>query len=71
MKIIEVVCTGKKVCIPIDQIRGVTEFIGKEVRGYSDEYNSFICTGCGTSDREDGWYCDNTYEEVKAMLENA
>jgi len=56
---------GMKVCIPLNKITGFTE------AGLPAFGKCFIATGVDDPDGgENGWYVIETYDEVKAILEN-
>ena len=54
MNIIEVTSGGKKVAIPASKIKGVTEFDGAGIKGFSDQDKTFIFTNLVWHDNTGG-----------------
>jgi len=57
-----------KIAIPVSKITGFTETPSAASKAYG---NCFIATGADDPEGgENGWYVIETYDEVKAILEN-
>ena len=66
MKTLEFTATNKaRLSIPFEKITGMTEVINSNP-SYG---NCYISTGAESEDSENGWYVEETYDEVVSKYE--